>query len=159
MGSGTPHGRAPATAWYNDKYSLIRRPARASDARRHGVSGKEDKQNMAKTIRKTETGNTAAKPAAQRKTAATAAPGAAKVTTRRRTKLDPEVPAAAAIANDRPARMDRPVAAAPGSEPTHDQIALRAYHIFLRRGTAHGHAANDWFQARAELLRERGPKP
>ena len=114
---------------------------------------------MAKMIRKTETGTTAAKPAARRKTAATAAaPGAAKVTTRRRTKLDPEVPAAAAIANDRPVRVDRPVAAAPGPEPTHDQIALRAYHIFLRRGTAHGHAASDWFQARAELLQERGPK-
>jgi hypothetical protein len=122
------------------------------------VSGKENKQNMAKTIRKTETGTTAAKPAARRKTAATAATGAAKVTTRRRTKLDPDVPAAAAVANDRPARVDRRVAAAPGPEPTHGQIALRAYHIFLRRGASHGHATHDWFQAQAELLQERGPK-
>jgi hypothetical protein len=102
------------------------------------VSGKEDKQDMARMIRKNETGTTAAKPAARRNTAATPAAGAAKVTTRRRTTTEP--------------------GAAPGLEPTYDQIALRAYHIFLRRGTAHGHAADDWFQARAELLQERGPK-
>jgi hypothetical protein len=102
------------------------------------VSGKEGQQNMAKTTRKNDTGTTAAKPAARRKTAAAPAIGAGKVTTRRRTKTDPEI------------------ASVP--EPTHDEIAVRAHHIFLRRRATHGHAAHDWFQAQAELLQERGLK-
>jgi hypothetical protein len=52
----------------------------------------------------------------------------------------------------------RKTAAAPVPEPTHDEIAARAHHIFLRRRATHGHAAHDWFQARAELHQERGLK-
>jgi len=96
------------------------------------VCDKEDKHNMAKTTRKTETRTATPKPAARRKTAA--------------------------IAHDRPARVARPVAAAPVPEPTHDEIAARAHDIFLRRRATHGHAAHDWFQARAELLQARGLK-
>ena len=81
------------------------------------MSGKEGKQNMAKTTRKNGTSTTAAKPAARRKTTA-----------------------------------------APVPEPTHDEIAERAHNIFLRRRATHGHAAHDWFQARAELLQARGLK-
>ena len=122
------------------------------------MSDKEDKQDMAKTTRKSETSTTEAKPAPRRKTAAAPVAGAPKVTTRRRTKTELEIAPAAAIANDRPARTERPVAAPPVSEPTHDEIAVRAHDIFLRRGRTHGHAAHDWFQAKAELLQERGLK-
>jgi hypothetical protein len=118
------------------------------------VSGKEDKHDMAKTTRKTGNDTTGAKPAARRKTATVPAAGAGKATTRRRIKTEAEI----ASANDRPARADRPVAAAPVPEPMHDQIAMRAYHIFLRRGATPGHAAADWFLARAELLQARGLK-
>jgi hypothetical protein len=113
---------------------------------------------MAKTTRKTGNDTTGAKPAARRKTATVPAAGAGKATTRRRIKTEAEIAPAAAIANDRPARADRPVAAAPVPEPMHDQIAMRAYHIFLRRGATPGHAAADWFLARAELLQARGLK-
>jgi hypothetical protein len=39
--------------------------------------------------------------------------------------------------------------------PTPDEIAQRAYDIFLARGEEPGHDLDDWFQAEAELLNER----
>jgi Protein of unknown function (DUF2934) len=35
--------------------------------------------------------------------------------------------------------------------PTYEQIARRAYEIFLARGGSHGHHEDDWFQAEREL--------
>jgi hypothetical protein len=39
----------------------------------------------------------------------------------------------------------------PGSPPTQDQIADRAYHIYLERGGADGNPEDDWLQAEREL--------
>ena len=36
--------------------------------------------------------------------------------------------------------------------PTHEEIALRAYRIYLERGSSDGNAIEDWFQAERELL-------
>jgi predicted secreted protein len=43
--------------------------------------------------------------------------------------------------------------------PTHDQIALRAYHIYLQRHGAPGNPFDDWKQAEQELLAEAAAKP
>ena len=45
----------------------------------------------------------------------------------------------------------RTAARAAGS-PTHEQIAARAYEIYLERGCQHGHDMDDWLQAEYELL-------
>lgn len=36
--------------------------------------------------------------------------------------------------------------------PSHEQIAARAYAIYLERGCQHGHDVDDWLQAEYELL-------
>ena len=36
--------------------------------------------------------------------------------------------------------------------PTHEQIALRAYHIYLERGCASGNPLEDWTRAERELV-------
>ncbi len=64
--------------------------------------------------------------------------GAETVTTRRQTKAAPGA-----------ARM---------AEPTHDDIALRAWSIYLQRGASHGQAMSDWLEAKSQLLAERGLK-
>jgi|GEM_PF-2385383 len=38
--------------------------------------------------------------------------------------------------------------------PTEDQIRLRAYEIYLRRGNAPGSPEGDWAQAERELIEE-----
>jgi Protein of unknown function (DUF2934) len=43
-----------------------------------------------------------------------------------------------------------------GSGPTYEQIAERAYHLYLARGEAHGHAIDDWLRAEAQLRAELG---
>jgi hypothetical protein len=35
--------------------------------------------------------------------------------------------------------------------PTHEEIAKRAYELYLARGGEHGHDAEDWAQAESEL--------
>lgn len=40
------------------------------------------------------------------------------------------------------------------SHPTTEEIALRAYHIYLERGGAPGNALEDWTRAERELLEE-----
>ncbi len=43
-------------------------------------------------------------------------------------------------------------AAAPNrTQPTHEQIARRAYELFLARGAGHGRHQEDWAQAEREL--------
>jgi hypothetical protein len=38
-----------------------------------------------------------------------------------------------------------------GTPPGQDEIARRAYELFLQRGSAPGHETDDWLQAEAEL--------
>jgi hypothetical protein len=110
---------------------------------------------MAKTTKKTETTIGGAKPAARRKTAPAPAPGVEKVTVRRRTKTQSEASQPMATADSRPVRAERPAPAAPVPEPTHEEIALRAYHLYLRRRGWPGSPEHDWLQAVIELRRER----
>ncbi len=39
----------------------------------------------------------------------------------------------------------------PGARPEPEQIAVRAYHIYLERGGAEGNPVSDWLQAEREL--------
>lgn len=42
-----------------------------------------------------------------------------------------------------------------GSEKPHpDEIAVRAYELFQKRGGHHGHDRDDWFEAELQLVRE-----
>jgi len=41
--------------------------------------------------------------------------------------------------------------AARTAEPTNEEIALRAYHIYLERGSTSGDPMQDWLQAEKEL--------
>ena len=50
-------------------------------------------------------------------------------------------------------------APAASAAPTHDQIALRAYHIYLQRQGAPGNPFDDWKQAERELSAEAAGKP
>jgi len=43
-----------------------------------------------------------------------------------------------------------------GTQPTREQIALRAYEIYLERGCAPGHELEDWTRAERELLEKNG---
>jgi len=43
--------------------------------------------------------------------------------------------------------------------PTYDEIALRAYHLYLQRNGAAGNPFDDWKQAEQELLAEAPAKP
>ena len=42
------------------------------------------------------------------------------------------------------------------NQPTQEEIALRAYHIYLQRGAAPGNEFEDWMQAERQLLAEIG---
>ena len=42
----------------------------------------------------------------------------------------------------------------PALAPTAEEIAQRAYEIFVARGGEAGHDLDDWLQAESELLRE-----
>ena len=46
------------------------------------------------------------------------------------------------------------VAPKKASSPTHEEIALRAYHIYLQRNGAPGNPFEDWKRAEQELVRE-----
>ncbi len=37
------------------------------------------------------------------------------------------------------------------ARPTDEEIAVRAYHIYLERGEAEGNPSDDWLQAEREL--------
>lgn len=39
----------------------------------------------------------------------------------------------------------------PLARPTDEEIALRAYHIYLQRGEAEANPSDDWLQAEREL--------
>ena len=40
-------------------------------------------------------------------------------------------------------------------QPTEEEIAVRAYHIYLERGGAEGDPTEDWLQAERELADDR----
>ena len=40
---------------------------------------------------------------------------------------------------------------APRAQPTREEIAVRAYHIYLERGEDGGDPSDDWLQAEREL--------
>ena len=44
---------------------------------------------------------------------------------------------------------------ASASEPSHEEIARRAYELYLERGSVEGHQEEDWLIAEAELRRPR----
>jgi hypothetical protein len=44
---------------------------------------------------------------------------------------------------------------APKKHPTHEEIALRAYHIYLQRAGAPGNPFEDWTRAEHELVEEK----
>ena len=41
-------------------------------------------------------------------------------------------------------------------EPTQEEIALRAYHIYLERGCTPGNPFDDWVRAERELIENHG---
>jgi hypothetical protein len=41
------------------------------------------------------------------------------------------------------------------SQPTQEEIAVRAYHIYLERGEAEGNPTDDWLQAERDLTEGR----
>jgi hypothetical protein len=44
------------------------------------------------------------------------------------------------------------------NQPTHDEIRIRAYQIYLARGGDHGLDEQDWLQAEGELAAELNPR-
>lgn len=52
-------------------------------------------------------------------------------------------------------KKSRKAVAAP---PMYDAIALRAYHIYLERGSTPGDPMQDWLQAERELTETSSPK-
>jgi hypothetical protein len=56
------------------------------------------------------------------------------------------------------AKKIRKAAKAPaaGGEVSHQQIAQRAYELYLQRGAVDGYAQQDWAQAEQELLGQAG---
>ncbi|MCX6550695.1 MAG: DUF2934 domain-containing protein [Acidobacteria bacterium] len=87
---------------------------------------------MAKTTRKSEEAKGTAKPVARRKKPTAAKPAKAKVKAKARAVRRPAV-----------------------SEPTYEEIAVRAYHIYLRRNGRPGNPEHDWLQAISEIRAER----
>jgi hypothetical protein len=60
-----------------------------------------------------------------------------------------------------PKTVEKPQSAAPlpaaaSPAPSQEEIALRAYHIYLQRGATPGSEFADWIQAERELLAEVG---
>jgi hypothetical protein len=50
------------------------------------------------------------------------------------------------------ARGSQKTASISDSAPTEEQIAARAYELFIARGGEPGHSEEDWYQAERELL-------
>ena len=94
---------------------------------------------------------------------------AKKTTSRTKTDSQPESPAGAAplakpAARARaPKRADKTVpdqrpeatSVSMGSEPSEDDIRVRAYHRYLERGGGHGMDFEDWLEAKRELVHKK----
>jgi hypothetical protein len=79
---------------------------------------------------------------------------------RRRRKTDEQAPAAGstqpttpseATASNVRATLDALSKQAPGRRPTREDVARRAYEIYLQRGGTHGYDIEDWLTAEREL--------
>jgi hypothetical protein len=115
---------------------------------------------MAKMTRKTGPTTAEKKPAAGRAKAAAPAAGARKTTTRSRKKAEGSAAAIPAMTGNEIANLGQPVQApAIPSEPTHDEIALRAWSIYESRGGGYDQAMDDWLEAKRQLFAERGLEP
>lgn len=56
-----------------------------------------------------------------------------------------------------PSNRALPVPApSPEDSPSHDEIARRAYELYLERGGGEARAEEDWLRAEEELRRKRG---
>jgi hypothetical protein len=42
----------------------------------------------------------------------------------------------------------------PESKPTHDEVAVAAYYIYLKEGRPNGHDIANWLEAETKLLNE-----
>ncbi len=62
------------------------------------------------------------------------------------------LPALAEASRHKSATEERLGDSGPKENSTHEEIELRAYHIFLDRGGAHGHDLEDWVRVQRELL-------
>lgn len=58
-------------------------------------------------------------------------------------KTQPDIPAAEVASLDQN----------PAAQPTAEEIAVRAYQIYLERGGADGNSDDDWLQAERDLTR------
>lgn len=67
-----------------------------------------------------------------------------------RNTANKQTPHTPASMPERPTNAE-PMASSPRNSPTHEQIARRAYEIFLARGGTPGNPEHDWFQAEREL--------
>jgi len=56
---------------------------------------------------------------------------------------------------DRAQQSEGPVTEAMASEPSEEDIRLRAYHRYLHRGAEHGRHVDDWVEAEQELKRNK----
>lgn len=65
-------------------------------------------------------------------------------------------PVAPPVPVDDPADMGATAAVSMSSEPSEEDIRLRAYHKFLHRGGAPGTEFEDWIRAEQELSRKSG---
>jgi len=121
------------------------------------VQGKEDGQDMAKTTRKTDSTPAEKKPAVRRPRAASTVAGTEKATVRKTRKAAGGAPAIPAVTERDVANLGQPVQApAIPAEPTHDEIAVRAWSIYEHRGGGNGRAMDDWLEAKRQLFAERG---
>jgi hypothetical protein len=56
---------------------------------------------------------------------------------------------------DRAQQSEGPITNAMGSEPSEEEIRLRAYHRYLHRGGEHGRHLDDWVEAEQELKQKK----
>jgi hypothetical protein len=70
------------------------------------------------------------------------APKAVKATSSKTAEAKPAAMTSATVPASKP--MSR-------SAPTHEEIAMRSYELYLARGSIDGHAEDDWARAEAEL--------
>ena len=58
------------------------------------------------------------------------------------------MPKSKSVSPEAPKKSRKPAATA---KPTYEEIALRAYHIYIERGSTPGDPMQDWLQAEQEL--------
>ena len=68
------------------------------------------------------------------------------------------MPKSKSVSPETPKKTRKPTAVAPAAAPSNDEVALRAYHIYLERHGAPGDAMQDWLQAERELTKVAAPE-